>query len=315
MQKKASFLFISSDQTRVKQIKISRIQLLVYFSIFFLVMIILGKYSLDILIEFSQNSKIKNLKNENLVLRNQMKQMNTIISNINAQMAVIESKDDELRLLIGMQEINDDLREVGIGGVSFEYKLSEDISNADLTADLKNKFALISKLERETKLELKSYNELKETFLAKEDSLRYLPALNPIPGSKISSDYQMRLHPILKIRHMHPGIDLPARTGTPIHASADGVIQKVGNQKHYGLGKHVIINHRYGYETKYGHMQKIMVREGQKVKRGDIIGLVGTTGLSTAPHLHYEILFNGKNVDPKHYYFNDDLNELYVKHK
>jgi hypothetical protein len=312
MRKKASFLFISSDQTRVKQIKISRIQLAVYFSIFLLIITILGKYSLDILIEFSQNSKITNMKEENLVLRNQIKQLSTTINNINEQIAAIESKDDEIRLLIGLPEINDDLREVGIGGVNFEHKLPEEILDADLSADLRNKFTLIAKLERETKLELKSYNELKETFIAKEDSLRYLPALNPIPGGKISSDFKMRIHPILKIRHMHPGIDIAAKQGTPIHASADGVVVRVSDQKHFGLGKHVIIDHKYGYQTKYGHMQKILVREGQKVKRGDTIGMVGSTGLSTAPHLHYEILFKGKNVDPKHYYFNDELNDLYI---
>ena len=310
--KKASFVFISGDQTRVKQLKISRIQLLAYSIIFLILLIVFSIYSVDILVELNQNSRIKNLRNENQVLRDQIEQMNSTIHSISKLVASIESKDDELRLLMGLPELSDDVREVGIGGVNFEYKLSEEALDPDLIANLRDKFALISKLERETKLELRSYNELKETFISREDSLRYLPALMPIPGGKISSDFKERIHPILKIRHKHKGIDIPAKRGTPILAAADGIIVKVGDQKHYGLGKNVIIDHKYGYQTKYGHMQKVLVRNGQKVKRGDTIGLVGTTGLSTAPHLHYEILFKGKNVDPKHYYFNDDINKLYL---
>ena len=113
----------------------------------------------------------------------------------------------------------------------------------------------------------------------------------------------MRFHPILKIRRFHYGIDFSAPTGTEIYATGDGVVEKAKYIR--GFGRHVVINHGYGYKTIYAHMSKIEVKRRQKVKRGELIGLVGNTGLSEAPHLHYEVVKNGKKVNPVHYFTND----------
>jgi murein DD-endopeptidase MepM/ murein hydrolase activator NlpD len=117
-------------------------------------------------------------------------------------------------------------------------------------------------------------------------------------------EYRMRIHPIYKVKILHTGIDFAAVRGTPIYATGDGIVKTVrGNLG--GYGNEVEINHGYGYITKYAHMEKFAVKVGQKVKRGECIGYVGTTGSSTAPHLHYEVIKNGQKVDPIHYFFND----------
>ncbi len=141
----------------------------------------------------------------------------------------------------------------------------------------------------------------------KEEMLRRIPAIMPISNKDLkrtASGWGYRIHPIYKIRRFHYGMDFTAPTGTDIYATGDGVIKRVISSNR-GLGKHIVIDHGYGYSTTYAHMNRHNVKKGQKVKRGDVIGFVGSTGLSTAPHLHYEVSLNGKKVDPANYYFND----------
>jgi len=201
---------------------------------------------------------------------------------------------------------------VGIGGTNFEYKFAEQVVNPDVADDLNTQMMLIDKLEREVKLELQSFADLKSTYEAKEDSIKHMPALHPVLEGRITSDFGMRLHPIFKRYRKHPGIDFSAKQGTPIYATADGIVKLA--KSNGGYGNCVFIDHLYGFESRYGHMQKILVRRGQRVKRGDKIGLVGKTGVATAPHLHFEVHYKGQEVNPEHYFFNDpSLNRLVVE--
>ena len=134
-----------------------------------------------------------------------------------------------------------------------------------------------------------------------------IPAIQPISNKQLialASGFGMRIHPIYKVKKMHTGIDFAAAIGTPIYATADGVIDKL-NVSFSGYGKTIEIDHGFGYRTRYAHMHGFAVQQGQKVKRGDLIGYVGDTGLSTAPHLHYEVFVNGIHANPVHYFFND----------
>ena len=126
----------------------------------------------------------------------------------------------------------------------------------------------------------------------------------------MASGFGYRIHPIYKVRKMHWGMDFTAPTGTPIYATGDGKVTTQKNSRS-GYGNHIIIDHGYGYETLYGHMSKVEARRGQKVKRGDIIGYVGSTGRSTAPHLHYEVIKDGRKINPVNFYFNDLSPEEY----
>jgi murein DD-endopeptidase MepM/ murein hydrolase activator NlpD len=263
------------------------------------------------LLDLRYDSKVESLEKNNRFLKNQLTDLGTKIEFISNQLNAIEASDDELRMVLGIAELDDDMRDVGIGGAKFQYNLDEVIIEPETAEQLNNSMVLIDKLEREVKLEEESFNKLHATYYAKEDSIRHMPALHPVLEGRITSDYGMRIHPIFKKRSRHPGVDFAAKSGAPIYAAADGIVKLA--QYHGGLGKCVYIDHLYGFETRYGHMKQILVRRGEKVKRGDKIGLVGNTGITTAPHLHFEVHFKGKEVNPKDYFFDDpSLNKQVV---
>ena len=151
----------------------------------------------------------------------------------------------------------------------------------------------------------KSLDEIVALAKEKEDMLASIPAILPIKKGDfyVASGYKMRMHPILKINKFHKGMDFTAPKGTPIYASGDGQIHRA--QRSSTFGKVVYIDHSYGYKTIYAHLSKMVVRRGEKVKRGDLIGYVGSTGLSVAPHLHYEVHKNGIAVNPINFYYGD----------
>ena len=311
-KEESTIIFVPKDKSYIKEYKISRIKLLLFTVIFLVVFLVGGNYSLDWLLEFRYDSKVEFLEKNNQFLKNQLSEMGGKIELINDQLATIERKDDDIRMIMGITELGDDVRDVGIGGTNFEYKFAEQVVNPDVADDLNVQMMLIDKLEREVKLELQSFNDMKNTYEAKEDSIKHMPALHPVLAGRITSDFGMRLHPIFKRYRKHPGIDFAAKPGAPIYATADGVVKL--SKFNGGYGNCVFIDHLYGFESRYGHMQKILVRRGQRVKRGDKIGLVGKTGVATAPHLHFEVHYKGKEVNPEHYFFNDfSLNSLVVE--
>jgi murein DD-endopeptidase MepM/ murein hydrolase activator NlpD len=313
-KEKSTIIFVSKDKSYIKEYKISRNKVLLYTLLYLTVFLVGGKYSLDWLLEFRYDSKVEFLEKNNQFLKNQLAEMGDKIEVIDNQLSVIESKDDEIRMYLGVKELGNDVREVGIGGTNFEYKFAEQVVNPDVADDLNEQMKKIDKLEREVKLELQSFGDLKKTWEAKTDSIKHMPAMHPVLAGRITSDFGMRLHPIFKRYRKHPGIDFAAKLGTPIYAAADGVVKLA--KYNGGYGNCVFVDHLYGFESRYSHMQKILVRRGQKVKRGDKIGLVGKTGVATAPHLHFEVHYNGKEVNPRHYFFDDpSLNRLIVEEK
>jgi len=149
----------------------------------------------------------------------------------------------------------------------------------------------------------------------KEEMLASIPAIQPVSNEKltrVASGFNYRIHPSYKIRHFHTGIDFTSPRGTEIYATGNAVVKKLSRKKG-GYGNHVVLDHGYGYSTLYAHMSKFKVREGEKVNRGDVIGYVGSTGTSTAPHLHYEVIKSGKKVNPVNFFFNDLSPEEYEK--
>jgi murein DD-endopeptidase MepM/ murein hydrolase activator NlpD len=308
----STIILVSKDRTNVRQLNISTKKFLAYLTIFLAVFLVLGKFTIDVLIDFRYDSKVENLEKSNNLLKTRLQEMSSKVKMITEQLTVIESKDDEIRMIMGLRELDADVRDVGIGGASFDYNLADNVLDAQTAKDLNQQMVLIDKLEREVKLELKSFSDLIKTYHMKEDSIRHMPALHPVLEGRITSDFGMRLHPIFKRYRKHPGVDFAAKPGTPIYAAADGIVNLA--KYNGGYGNCVFLDHRYGFETRYGHMRQILVRHGQRVKRGDKIGLIGQTGIATAPHLHFEVHYNGKEVNPRHYFFNDaELNRLAIK--
>lgn len=153
----------------------------------------------------------------------------------------------------------------------------------------------------------RSFNEIENLLANKENLLAHLPAIQPVSNkdlTRIASGFGLRIDPVYKTTKFHKGLDFTAPQGTPIYATANGTV-KLAEMNATGFGNHVIIDHGYGYETLYGHMVRIKAQPGQSVKRGELIGWVGTTGKSTGPHCHYEVHKNGEAVDPIYYFYND----------
>ena len=164
-------------------------------------------------------------------------------------------------------------------------------------------------------IQSKSYDEVIELAENKERLYAAIPAIQPIANKelvRLSSGFGIRIHPVYKVRKMHTGIDFSAPIGTPNYATADGVVEKV-KVSFSGYGKNLLVDHGYGFKTRYAHMHEFAVRKGQRIKRGQVIGYVGNTGTSTGPHLHYEVIKNNRKINPVHYFFKDLNPDEYEK--
>ncbi|HYG17313.1 MAG TPA: M23 family metallopeptidase [Ohtaekwangia sp.] len=250
---------------------------------------------------------------EELVLRNKLVDQEYYLTELNRQIVSlqetlkgIETRDDNIyRVVLGAEPIDKSVRDAGIGGTDRYADIRDKkLVNGDLVIEISEKVDL---LKRKLYIESKSQDEVSKLAENKEKLFAAIPAIQPISNKQLmalASGFGMRTHPIYKVKKLHSGIDFAAAIGTPIYATADGKVITV-DVKFSGYGKMVVIDHGFGYRTRYAHMHDFAVREGQNVKRGDLIGYVGNTGLSTAPHLHYEVLINGDHVDPVHYFYND----------
>lgn len=248
-----------------------------------------------------------------LFLRNEIREMEYYYANLKKQvdemektLAALEHRDDNIyRVVLGAEPIDKSIRNAGVGG-SERYSdiLDKNIHHKDIILELHKRIDL---LRRKIYIESKSQDEVVELAENKEKLFAATPAIQPIANKQLialASGFGMRIHPVYKVKKMHTGIDFAAPIGTPVYATADGVVEEVTIQ-FSGYGKMITINHGFGYETRYAHLHDFAVRKGQKVKRGDLIGYVGNTGLSTAPHLHYEVLLHGVFINPVHYFYND----------
>jgi murein DD-endopeptidase MepM/ murein hydrolase activator NlpD len=222
----------------------------------------------------------------------------------------LASQDDHVyREIFGADPIADDLRKAGTGGVD-KYTSLDGVKNGTKFKELHKK---LDNMSAQYKVQEDSYKKLIKMAQNKSKMLASIPAIQPIPNknlSRIASGFGYRIDPIYRTRKMHKGIDFTAPKGTKIYATGDGTIKKVEHAK-WGYGSHVVIDHGYGYNTLYGHMSRINVRPGQKVTRGQLIGLVGSTGKSTGAHLHYEVHKNGNALNPIGYFYNDISSEQY----
>lgn len=248
-----------------------------------------------------------------LMLKNEVREMEFYyqdlkqkVDNLDKILADMSYRDDNIyRTVLGSEPIDKSIREAGVGGADRYADIrAKHIEHDDVIIALNE---TVDKLRRKVYIESKSHDEIISLAENKEKLFAAIPAIQPLAKKEtvvLASGYGIRIHPIYKVRKMHPGIDFAAPIGTPIYATADGTIENV-EISFTGYGKKVEIDHGFGYRTRYAHMHMFVVRNGQKVKRGDLIGYVGDTGLSTAPHLHYEVFINGAQVNPIHYFFND----------
>lgn len=254
------------------------------------------------------------LQNEVAELEYYYEDLQNEVERINQILGALEKRDDDVyRIVLGAEPIDASIRNAGIGGTDRYSEIREkDFKRRDLVVDLKEK---IDKLKRKMYIQSKSYDELLQTAVRKEEMFAAIPAIQPISNQeliRLASGFGWRIHPIYKVKKLHTGIDFSAPIGTPVYATADGEVKNV-KVRFSGYGKFIEIDHGFGYHTRYAHLHDFNVKKGQKVKRGELIAYVGNTGMSTAPHLHYEVLKNGKKINPIHYFFNDLNSKEYEK--
>ena len=305
----------NSDTLRYERIGISLkeklAKLLTYLSssvAFAIVMVV-------IFVNLYETPQSKILKRENKRLLTQYMLLQKDLENVENVLDELQQRDDNIyRVIFESEPIPSTVRRAGFGG-SNRYSELETMNNAKLVIETTRKMDIISK---QTYIQSKSYDEVLKLALDKEKMLASIPAIQPITNKDLertSSGFGYRFHPIYKVRRFHTGMDFTAPTGTPIYATGDGVVTEVGGsaRSNVGYGLELKIDHGYGYETLYAHLSAFNAKRGQNVKRGDIIGYVGNTGLSTAPHLHYEVIKNGTHVDPTFFYYIDLSPEEYDK--
>ncbi len=251
------------------------------------------------------NPKEAYLKQQNADLVSKIQDLEGQFAMVEERVEGLHNQDNNFyRSLLSQDRISDGEWNSGKGGT---VNPGQD-GDPDVLRDVEER---LDRLQNKIDIQNRSYEVLFRELKNKDEELRHTPAIRPVKGSIISG-FGMRKHPILKYKRMHTGLDMRASTGTQVYATADGIVKLVGSSRG-GYGRQIEIDHGgLGYVTKYAHLSEINVKKGQRIKRGDIIALSGNTGLSSGPHLHYEIHKNGSKIDPLDYFYGEITPEEYV---
>jgi hypothetical protein len=224
----------------------------------------------------------------------------------------LQQRDDYIyRVIFETDPISSSIRTAGFGGAN-KYAHLESMDNKDLVINTARKLDILSK---EAYIQSISYDEVLKLAMQKEKMLESIPSIQPVSNrdlKRTASGWGFRIHPIYKIRKFHYGMDFTASIGTDVYVTGDGVVKEVTTE-HSGYGRMILVDHGFGYQTLYGHLSNFNVKPGQKVKRGEVIGFVGSSGTSTSPHLHYEVHKNGEPVNPQFFYYMDLTPKEYEK--
>lgn len=266
--------------------------------------IVTGILIFAITFRYIDSPKEKLLRQQNDDLKQNYKVMDERIKQLQLQMDEIANRDNYVyRSIFESNPIPDSAR-VKEMEKKKEVQLVQSMGETELVNSMS---AQLNNLSLRMAFQVKSFGAIENMVKNKEKLLAAIPSIQPISNrtlNRVSSGFGYRIDPVYKDRRLHPGLDFTAPVGTPIYAAADGVVKDAGFNTG-GYGNRVVVNHGFGYETLYAHMVRIKARVGTKVKRGEVIGYVGSTGKSTGPHLHYEVHKNGIQLDPIYFFYND----------
>jgi len=306
--------YYDSENLAYKRIQTKKRKKLAYILLFLISSALFGFLILLLLINTSYfetpKDKIQAREIEALTLN--YKVLNKKLDLMDDVLNAIEDRDNNIyRIYFNTIPISDEERKAGFGGVN-RYKDLQGFNNSEL---LENTTKRVDILSKELVIQSKSLDEIVALAKQKEKLLAAIPAIQPVKNEdlkRMASGYGYRSDPFTKIRKFHYGMDFSSRTGTPIYATGDGVVIKA-DASLSGYGNHIEIAHGYGYKTLYAHLSKYKCRAGQKVKRGDVIGYVGSTGRSQAPHLHYEVFKGAERVNPLNFYYGSISASEYIE--
>jgi murein DD-endopeptidase MepM/ murein hydrolase activator NlpD len=298
--------YYDTETCRYERVKISKADVVINaLGIVFLCMVFGAVFALLYTVYFPSERELA-LMNENKELLEHYEKLNKEMEAANQMLAYLQERDDDIyRVIFEQDPIPSSIRQAGVGGIDrYADLLDENLSQEELIINSKQK---IDKLRRQIYIQTKSYDELAHLAKDKTEMLSSIPAIQPIANKdlkRFASGFGMRTHPIYKMQKPHTGVDFSAPIGTPVFSTGDGKVIKV-ERSGRGYGNEIEIDHGHNYITKYAHLSTMDVRVGQKVKRGQVIGTVGNTGTSVAPHLHYEVVYRGNKVNPVNFFFND----------
>ena len=301
-----SYIPITKSKTRMAKYLFA---FLLASCLFGLLIVFIGSYYFESPREKALNRELQNMELQFTVLEGKMNEIEDVLKNI-------EERDNTIyRLYFEANPIPEAQRNQGFGGVN-RYSKFQGFKNSDLISASHKRLDI---LQKRIVVQSKSLDEIINLAKDKENFLAKIPAIQPINNedlTRMASGYGYRTDPFTKIRKFHYGMDFTAVRGTPIYASGDGVVKRADSRSS-GYGRHIRIDHGYGYVSLYAHLYKYNVRRNQKVKRGDIIGFVGSSGRSQAPHLHYEIFKDGRRINPLNFYYgnltSEEFNDLLIK--
>ena len=296
-----NFILQKESDDEIQQIKVNSKQALLLGSIFICIFLSIIFISAEIMNDLLYEKRINQFKKNYGLMSDRLKYLKERIKKIDNKILDIERKEKALRSYAGMPEIDLDIRKLGTGGNDINSNILADNIAPVINEELIALQLDIEKISRNVNLGFKSYESIYDKVKKDIDRISKIPSIRPVKGGYLNSSFGYRKDPIDNVTRFHQGQDITVKTGTPIHAPADGVVKRA----YYagGFGNHIKLDHGNGYTTLFAHLSKIKVKHGQKVSRGEVIGLTGNTGRSTAPHLHYEIHHYGESKNPLDFFF------------
>ncbi len=308
LEERVRLVYLSKDRTDIKQISLAGRKFCFFAILFAFMFVAVTVFMSGLFTRFYHNYRITSLKNDRKHLQKELLVIKERVALLNNRLAQVEVTGDELRNVASLPQIDNDIRQVGVGGPFGSYYGSFD---SGYYSDEVNRTATeirldLNKLERVIRLEKSSMMEIAAKLRARQDWVNHFPSIRPILGGRITDRFGYRVDPFTKKITPHEGVDIPMPKGTPVLATADGVVRIVNKiyTPHKNYGKEVVIDHGYGYQTRYAHLSRIYVRRGQRVKRWEPIGEVGSTGKASGPHLHYEVVCQGERQNPEYFIYN-----------
>lgn len=306
--------YYDTESCRYERIKVSSWDIVLNLLGFLVVSSLIGLGIFFVTDHYFESPTKAALRKENEELRLYYDILEKDIEETNRMLSVLEERDDDIyRVVFGVEPIPNEIRTAGVGGSNrYRELLEKGLEREELILSNMQK---IDHLKKQMYIQTKSYDDIVKMAKDKEALLASMPAIQPVSNKelkRLASGYGYRMHPIYKVRKMHWGTDFSLPTGTPVYATGDGEVVYT-KTKFSGYGKHIKIKHGFGYQTLYAHLSEFLVKPGQKVKRGQVIGYSGNTGGSTAPHLHYEVIENGSKKNPVNYFYADVSDEEYAE--
>ncbi len=306
--------YYNAESCRYERIQTSSWDIVFNLFGFFVVSFIIGLSIFFITDYYFESPSKADLRKENEELTLYYDLLEKEVAEIGEVLGSLENRDDNIyRVIYGVDPIPPEIRGAGIGGANRYRNLLE--KGLDSEALILKNMQRIDKIRKKMYIQTKSYDEIIDLATNREDFLASLPAIQPVANKelkKIASGYGIRIDPIQKIKKMHYGVDFSIKKGIEVYATGDGVV-KLTRTSFNGYGKQIQVDHGFGYITKYAHLSEFLVKKGEKVKRGQPIAYSGNTGKSTAPHLHYEVIINGRYKNPIHYFYKDVSDKEYAE--